>query len=273
VLEITSEVSVPLRLLVSILTLTSFSWAASFDKPLYQRAVELGPSQSTPGARARVTCYFFPMFMVKEVDLGEKGANRLAIVPATKIKSRTCSRLYDQDEKVIDSDEWSGYFKGVKGSLVFFDADDGVNGGMGFAVYDAKSGKKIFSDIAAGPLAFPDRQDKAVSITYTRVVEGECVVPKDQAACWDKIKRKLGLENAPAPDCKAGYEKSAQALAKGRCQAQNSSDAQCLAKEIQLARQQSNDSPSVASYPVEVLLAPEPVIKPVSGNVLCWPAD
>lgn len=263
----------PLRLLVSILTLTSFSWAASFDKPLYQRTVELGPSQSTPGARAKVTCYFFPTFMVKEVDLGEKGANRLAIVPATKIKTRTCSRLYDQDEKVIDSDEWSGYFKGVKGTLVFFDADDRVNGGMGFAVYDAKSGKKIFADTAVGPLAFPepqDRQDKAVSIAYTRVVEGECVIPKDQAACWDKIKKKLGLESAPAPDCKTGYEKSAQALAKCRCQARNADDAQCLPKEIQLTRQQSNDSVSVVSYPVEVLLAPEPVIKPLSGNVLCW---
>jgi hypothetical protein len=273
VLEITSEVTVPLRLLLSIFALISFSWAASFDKPVYQRTVDLGPSQSTPGARAKVTCYFFPTFMVKEVDLGEKGANRLAIVPATKIKTRTCSRLYDQDEKVIDSDEWSGYFKGVKGSLVFFDADDGVNGGMGFAVYDASSGQKIFADAAVGPLAFPDRRDKAVSITYTRLVQGECVIPKDQAACWDRIKKKLDLDSAPAPDCKAGYEKSAQALAKGRCQAQKADDAQCLAKEIQLARQQSSNSPSVVSYPVEVLLAPEPIMQPLSDNMLCWPAD
>jgi hypothetical protein len=261
------EVSVPLRLLVAVLTLHSLAWAGSFDQPVFKRTVDLGPSKSSTGTRVKVTCYFFPHFMVKQVDAGEKGAERLAIVPG-KIKDHTCSRLRDQGEKEINSDEWTGYFKGVKGDLVFFDADDGVNGGMGFAVFSAKTGKKVFDDVALGPLQLSTGEDKSVTMTYTRLVEGDCVIPKEQAACWDKIKQKLALDNA-APDCKGGYEKSAQEMAKGRCQAQKADNPECLAKEIALARQQANDSPSVISYPVEVVLSSEPAIKPANGKVGC----
>jgi hypothetical protein len=247
--------------------------AASFDQPQFTKTVDLGASKASPGSRAKVTCYFFASFMVKEVDMGEKGAERLAIVPiANHNKDHTCSRLRDPGEKEVNTDDWSGYFKGVKGDMVFFDADDGVNGGLGFAVYDAKTGKKMFEDVAVGPLEFPDGA-KMVSIKYTRAVAGDCVVPKDAAACWTKISRKLELEGGSPPDCKSGYEKSAQALAKGRCQAQKTDDAQCLSREISLARRQTGDSPSVISYPVEVVLRPEPVIKPAGSNVLCWPSD
>jgi hypothetical protein len=262
---------VALRLLVAILALHSFAWAGSFDQPVFKRTVDLGPSKFSPGARTKVTCYFFSSFMVKEVDLAEKGASRLAIVPG-KIKDHTCTRLRDEGEKEINSDEWTGYFKGVKGDLVFFDADDGWNGGMGFAVFNAKTGKKVFDDAALGPLQVATGEDKAVTLAYTRVVAGDCVIPKDQV-CWDKIKHMIALESASPPDCKTGYEKSAQELAKGRCQAQKADGPECLAKEITLARQQANDSPSVISYPVEVVLGQEPVIKPANGSVACWPAD
>jgi hypothetical protein len=266
------EVAVALRLVVAVLALHSFAWAGSFDQPVFKKTVDLGASKSSPGARAKVTCYFFPSFMVKEVDMAEKGAFRLAIVPG-KIKDHTCSRLRDEGEKEINPDDWTGYFKGVKGDLVFFDADDGVNGGMGFAIFNAKSGKKVFDDVALGPLELSAAADKTITMTYTRLVEGDCVIPKDQAACWDKIKQQLSLDSASPPDCKAGYEKSAQETAKGRCQAQKADGPECLAKEITLARQQASDAPSVIAYPVEVLLGPEAVIKPANGSVQCWPSD
>ena len=75
------------------------------------------------------------------------------------------------------------------------------------------------------------------------------------------------------PDCKAGYEKSAQNLAKGRCQAQSSDTPQCVAKEIQLARDQTSAANSIIAYPVEVTLGAKPAIKPVPGDLRCWPAD
>jgi hypothetical protein len=264
---------VPLRLLCSVLILVSIARAGSFDQPVLKKTVDLGAARYNPGTHGKVTCYFFPSFMVKEVDMGEKGAERLAIVPAPKNKLHTCSRMREEGERAVNPDEWTGYFKGVKGSLVFFDADDGVNGGMGFAVFDSKTGKKLWDDVALGSLEITESADKAVSLRYTRIVDGGCILPKEQPACWEKIRARLGLENAAAPDCKAGYERSAQEMAKGRCHAQNNDSDQCLAKEITLARQQANDSPSVVSYAIEVLLKPGPVAKPTGGEVRCWPSD
>jgi hypothetical protein len=263
-------------------TLSSLAFAGTFDKPASKRVVDLGSSRSNPPGRnakdqvrAKVTCYYFSAFMVKEVDMGEKGAERLAIVPVRKSETRTCSRLRDPGEREINSDDWSGYFMGVKGRLVFFSADDGWNGGTGFAVFDSKTGKKIFDDVALGNLEFSDAAGTNTSLRYTRVVDSGCILPKEESACWDKIKSKLALDSASAamPDCKGGYEKSAQDLAKGRCQAQNADNPQCLAKEISLARQQSNDANSVIAYPVEVTLGANASIKAVAGDLRCWPSD
>src|SRR5262249_16270503 len=210
--------------------------------------------------------------MVKEVDMGEKGAQRLAIVPG-KLKSHICSRLRDPGEQAINPDEWSGYFKGVKGDLVFFEADDGWNGGMGFAVYDSKTMKKIFDDVAVGEIAFSDAGGAQTTLAYTRVADGGCAIPKDQAACPDRVRTRLVLQDPPPPDSNTGYRDSAKHVDKGRCQAQNADNPQCLAKEIVLARQQTSDANSVLAYPVEVVLGAKATIKPVAGNVRCWPAD
>lgn len=261
------------RLLLSFLALTTLGFAGSFDKPLTKKIVNLvaaGPNPQKP--HRKLTCYYYPGFMVKEVDLGEKGAERLAIVPAGKTTA-PCIGARTRTEKVINPDEWSGYFKGVKGNLVFFDADDGWNGGMGFAVYDAQTMKKIFEDVALREVTFSDSSGANATIAYTRVVDGGCNLPKDQAACWDIIQKKLNLEAAAAPDCKAGYEKSAQEMAKARCASNPKADPQCEDKELSLARQQANDASSVISYPVSVVLNSNPEVKPVAGDVRCWPSD
>lgn len=260
-------------LLCSIIILVSLSSATSFDKPRYKRTVDLGPSRYTPGNRGKVSCYYFAGFMVKEVDLGEKGADKLAIVPIPKGVVPRCTRARSKDEKVVNPDDWSGYFKGVKNNLVFFDADDGVNGGMGFAVYDSNTGRKIFEDVALGPLDFPEAQGSQVSIKYTRVLDSQCNVPQDESACWAKITKAIGLDNAAIPDCKKGYEQSAQELAKGRCQAQKTETTQCLDRELPLARSQTKDANSIIAYAVEVVLDQQPTTKPVSGDLRCWPSD
>lgn len=257
--------------LCSVLIFVSLSAAASFDKPLSKRTVDLGLSRS--GNHGKVTCYVFSKFMVKEVDLGEKGADRLAIVPIPKGVVPRCTRAKGKTEMVVNPDEWSGYFKGVKGELVFFDADDGVNGGVGFAVYDGNIGKKIFEDVALGSLDFPETHDSRVSVRYVRVFDSQCNVLQDEAGCWAKIKNAIGLDNATMPDCKKGYEKSAHDLAKGRCQAQNTDTPQCLARELPLATSQTKDANSIIAYPVEVILGPQATIKPVGGDLRCWPSD
>lgn len=270
-----SEKIVTFRVLCSILAFSSLAVAGTFDKPLATKTVDLGPSKSNPPGRLNpvhdvVRCYYFPAFMVKEVDLQEKGAERLAVVPAGKILP-PCTRGRGQTERVVK--DWSGYFKGVKGRLVFFNADDGWNGGMGFVVYDAKTMKRLFEDVAVGDPEISDGAARVVTLKYMRVVDGECDVIKEPATCWPQLQKKFGLEALAAPDCKAGYENSAQELAKGRCEAQNTGNAQCVAKEIELARRQSNDASSVIAYPVEVVLSAKPVVKPLAGNARCWPAD
>lgn len=260
------------RRAIIFLFFTSCCWAGSFDKPLATKIVDLGPSKYSTGVRAKVRCYYFPGFMVREIDQGEKGAAELAIIPDSHAVLR-CSQAKYKSAMVVNADEWSGYFKGVKDNLVFFDADDGWNGGMGFAVYEAKTGKKLFSDSAVGSLSFVDRADKVVAIKYDRVIESECVIHKASSECWQKIRKDLGLEAEGPPDCKAGYEKSAMRLAKGRCHAHNTNNPECLEKEITLARKQTDESPSVIVYPAEVVLGTNPVVKPLPGDVRCWPAD
>ena len=265
------------RLLLILLALVSLSWAESFDKPLSRKKVDLGPSPSSSETRAKVTCYFFATFMVKEVDMGDKGAARLAIVPVARGVIPGCTRTQGKTEKVINPKEWSGYFKGVKNDFVFFDADDGVNGGVGFAIYDAKTGNKVFEDSASGPLEFTTSQDRQLSVRYSRVLDGECAVPKEKAACWERIQQKMGTGSGSLsismPDCEKGYEESAQNIAKSRCEAQNTDNADCAAREIKLAREQWSDASSMVSYPVEVVLDAQRVIKPMAGTMKCWPAD
>ncbi len=143
--------------------------------------------------------------------------------------------------------------------------NDGWNGGVGFAVYDA--------DVALGEVKFSDASGPDVSIAYTRVVDGGCNLPTDQTACWNSIQKKFSLESAAVPDCKAGYEKSAQAMAKARCSGNPKADPECVTKELPLARQQASDASSVISFPVSVVLGANAAVKPVAGSIGCWPSD
>lgn len=262
-----------LRIFCAVLLFVGVTTAASFDPPKSKKTVNLGPSRSSPGVRAKVNCYFYSAFMVKEVDLGEKGADRLSIVPIAKGVLPRCARVRSKTEMVVNPDEWSGYFKGVKSDLVFFDADDGWNGGMPFAIYDSHTGKKIFNDAAVGNLEFLPATAPGLSMKYTRIIESECNAFKDPDACWLQIQKKIGLENVTRPDCKKGYEKSAQELARGRCEAQKTNNPQCIAKELPLAQDQTYGAASVIAYPVEVTLGPQATIKYVPGEIQCWPSD
>ncbi len=78
--------AVALILLASIASLAPIARTADaassvFDKPLQVVRVKLPPDPLNPQARARVSCFYFAHVMVKEVDLGEKGADQLSIVP------------------------------------------------------------------------------------------------------------------------------------------------------------------------------------------------
>lgn len=261
----------PSRLILGLFLLASLGWGQTFDKPVRKQRVNLKKTTDQTTDRARVTCYFFPNFMVKEVDMGEVGAERLGIVPVKPQSTEKCVRARGKEEIVIPAEQWSGYFMGVKNGYVFFSGDDLWNGATPFAIFDSASGKKLFEDSAKADIAFTTN-GQTIAMRYLRVVSDDCFILKD-AACWQRMAVKYGLDNAAAPDCRKGYQASAESMAKGRCTAQRAPLATCLRKERPLALKQALDSPSVISYPVEVELGATPSVKPTGAAVGCWPAD
>ncbi len=246
---------------LSVIAFASTAFADSFDEPLKKKVVDFGLSGNNPpggnSMRVKLSCFFYPNFLVKEYNNeGKKGAQWVAIVPIQAGAVPTCARTHVSGERIFKWPEWSGYFSGVKGSLVFLSADDGTNGGMPFIVYDFRTSKKIFTDSAyssgmwtqkvpSSPfnhLRFTGDKESDLTMTYLRVVEAGCDLHSETTPCWEKVRRKLGLKDAPLPVC-TGYENI------------------------------SSRYTSAVAYPVQVMLFPKPVTKTISGPVKCWPVD
>jgi hypothetical protein len=219
------------------------SGSASYDTPLAHRVVDMGrvPESST---RGRLTCDYFPSFLVKELDLGGEGAEWVAMVPAGSGKPPACARKPDAAEKRIRRRDWCGYFAGVKSHYVFLNACAFHNAGLDFAVYDARSGARVFEDTAmasqAGDMEFRQTGKDGLALSYARVALFDCTLPVDQGPCWSRIERGTGLANTAIPVC-TPYEKQMTG--------------------------------TVVSYPVEVELGERPRVRAVAGNVRCWPPE
>jgi hypothetical protein len=221
-----------------------------FDKPVKKTVVDFGPSpfyRASRHVRNKLTCYYYPAFTVKEYDQGEKGAEWLSIVPSAQA---ACARRHEEHEKVYTT-EWSGYFRGVKGTVVFFDASDGDDGGMPFAAFDSGTGRKLFEDSSLldyyqktlhlkNVFRVTSEADQNLRLTYLRVARAGCNLKAKQWECWNKVRAQFGIMQADIPVC-SGYEQA--------------------------------DWQSAIVYPVSVLLTDSPRIKAVDGPVFCWPAD
>ena len=165
-----------------------------------------------------------------------------------RTRSRACA-----NEKVISSDDWTGYFNGVKGNYIFFDAEDGWNDGMGFAVFSPDA-KKIFDDTSKKWIAI-DTAPGGLTLHYERTYEAKCSLQSGDASCWPKIKAETGLTDATPPDCAALYVKEQKRTPK-------------LAKEVLT-------DPTVIEYEVSVALTGhDHKTTAANGKALrCRPAD
>ena len=215
----------------------------SFDTPVLHRVVDLGRVRGS-NAQARLTCDTFSSFMVKELDLGAEGAEWFAIAPARPGHEPACTRARGAAEKLIRASDWCGYFAGVKSDYVFLNACGPHNAGLDFAVYDARTGKRVFEDTAfdsmTGGVQFRRTPEGGLILTYTRVAIFDCTLPAQQGICWNRIRGQLGLADADAP--------------------------QCIAYEKQMTG-------TVVAYPVEVALTAKPSIRAVPGQIRCWPPE
>jgi uncharacterized membrane protein len=179
-----------------------------FDKPLQVKEVDLGIAPNTTTEQhAWVRCLYFADFMVKEIDLAEKGAEQISIVPAAAQIS-PCQRDNVPSEIVIDG--WHGYVEGIKTPYLFLSADDGWGLLFSFAAIDARTGKKLFDDAIRGQTPFEsiEVQGASLRLSYQRAVQLDCSLFRGQTdgawkACWEKTRRELQLQ-APIPDCTDG---------------------------------------------------------------------
>jgi hypothetical protein len=181
---------------------------SKFDAPLFIDTEPLPADSANPDIQPQVNCYRFQGYMVKEVDLGEKGAESLSIAPQTA----ACKKAAGKDEKLV-KDETAGYFLGSKGKFVFFQAPDGVNGGLPFVVYDQTTMKRLFEDSFAGQdfEGMTVDGDK-ITLIFDRVFSASCSLYAGDATCMGEVKRATGLGDiAPIPDCKAEYDQEKQA--------------------------------------------------------------
>jgi hypothetical protein len=249
-----------LLLLIALAARDVLAQGDSFDMPLDKKVVDLGPSPANlPGVvrvRIELSCFVYRDLVVKQFDEGEKGAAWLAIVPIRTRLRPVCSKVHSPGERVINPKEWSGYFKGVKKNLVFFDAADGDNGGMPFVIYDSGTGKRIFEDsyyearmwnqaVEDSPfnkLRVNYTANGLVLLTYLRVVGSECDLQREAATCWERTRKKLKIKEGSAPVCN-GYEDIKDRWT------------------------------SAVAFPVEVSLFPKPTTKNIDGPVKCWPVD
>lgn len=247
------------------LALSNMSSAESFDKPIRQTIVDLGPTpymNQSSGARIRLSCSYYPAFMVKQLDdEGEKGTQWVTIVPLLKGNLPSCKRAHISGERFLVRDGW--FFIGTKDQLLFLEASDGENGGIPFRIVDWKNGRALFQDsvfLASGGKVnweFAHTPNGGMSLSYLRVVTGNCSIPKDGESCWDKFRQKFGLPLAEMPTCSGYRYETEKKWASG--------DTGIPPEEI--------DVISVIAYPVVVDLLSMPLIKAVPGPVKCMPVD
>ena len=201
--------------LLSLPVSTSAGAADVFDKPLDKQVIKLPADPDNPQAKPKRSCFYYPGFMVKEVDLGEEGADELSITPSVKGGQKPLCNPKTAGEMIVKSDDWSGYFEGVKGDFVFFTAEDGVNGGLGFAVFGGGEGKKLFEDSLVGDhMPFAQLSGDALMLRYERVYTAPCSLYADPNGCWRKIKAATALAGAAGPDCRSDYEKEMKRVPK-----------------------------------------------------------
>ena len=226
----------------------------AFDRPLSKQIVPLPADPDNPQANPKRSCFYYPTFMAKEVDLGEEGADELSITPLTKGGQKPSCDAKNGGEIIIKSDDWSGYFAGVKGDYVFFTSEDGVNGGMPFAVFN-KNGKKLFEE-SAGTELFRSiaLAGDGMTLRYRRVYKASCSLYADPKGCWRKIMAVTLLEDAAKPDCAGAYEKEMKRTPK-------------FAKSIPAL-------PTVIGYNVEARYAGGKLsFTPMPGRAECWLED
>jgi hypothetical protein len=246
-----------------------------FDSPLKVRNVRLDADPQNPKARRQVTCFYYRSIVIKQVEYGEVGADRLALLPVLSRNATQCRENREALEYIIPADTWSGYFKGVKADYAFFDAPDGVNGGLGFMVLRLYDRKSVLEDVAQHGIKSIEYEEGTLRLRYQRVYAGNCSILTAGEPCRDALIRDIGVSAGSLSICLQGYRAAREAMAKGRCAAQANRQKDCLQKESdRLGEQKWDEAPTVIVYEAEVTFKDGTLVTtPRSDALACHPSD
>jgi hypothetical protein len=246
-----------------------------FDSPLKVRNVRLAADPQNPKARRQLTCFYYRSIVIKQVDYGEVGADRLALLPVLSRNATQCHEDREALEYVIPPDTWSGYFRGVKADYAFFDAPDGINGGLGFMVLRLYDRKPVLEDVAEHGVRSIDYEEGVLKIRYQRVHAGTCSILTAGEDCRDALIRATGVSAGSLSICSQGYRAGKQAMAKSRCAAQGNRQKDCQQKELdRLDEQKWDEAPTVIVYEAEATLKDGALVTtPRSDALACHQSD
>jgi hypothetical protein len=247
--------------------------AGNFDTPVASRHVELGDANTGAVQRGEVRCNYYPHFMVKEVDQLEVGATELSILASAPGLVPPCLQANMPGEHVIDGSVWSGYFLGAKGEYAVFSSPDGVNGGMGFAIFRSNDASLRFSGTFKGKLQFTQAGPATMTVRYAKLHSADCSVIAKGNDCIAAIAAATGAPPIPIEACRTGYTDLKRTRAHAWCEAHNRNNAPCI--DEQLGKLTALDaSPSVIALPVELTLREdEATERPLGPPGACTPAD
>ena len=242
----------------------------TFDRPLYEKHVALPLDPKDAQSKPTLTCYYYPHFMVKEVDdPGQIGAGPVSIISFNKDAEKPeCDQNSAQGEQELNT----GSFQGAKDDFVFFDTDEEGEGDR-FDVFSAE-GVKIFEDssdkmgnitakfIAPKTRSGQENDDHTiVGLSYQRVYPAPCSLRSDAKNCWERIQKVTGLTEKLPQACAEAYENAEKGL-------------QTRTKDFNV--KDFEDDPSVIVYEVEVVLdSRNSVLRaaPISKVTACYPAE
>jgi hypothetical protein len=249
------------------------SLTGNFDPPLDIRGVDLGVIESGSGQHKEVRCFYYPHFMVKEVDQLEIGASQLSILASAPGMVPLCLQANMPGEHVIEPDAWSGYFLGAKDEYVVFRSADGANGGTGFAIFRSNDASLRFNGIAKGALRFNRTGLASMTVGYLRLHTADCSVPAKGESCVAAIAAATGAAPVTVEACRTGYGEKKRVRAHAWCEAHGRPPTPCIDDQVKTLTA-LDAVPSVVVIPFELTLREDVAAeRPTGTPSACTPAD
>jgi hypothetical protein len=245
------------------------------DTPQKLERVDLPPrcALCPPG---RITCAHYATFSVREVDLGDVGAEVLAIAPREPkrpLPACTRERMPGEVSVTGGAENFFGYFEGARGPYVLFRSEERRAGALGFAVYDGATGQRVFTDAAVGPVRLLGGGGH-VGLAFQRFSIASCSPLAGGDACWQRIRAELGVGDPP-PDCAGAYKEANELAAKEACRDDTQAAARCVEQQLRLRPAFPPVVPPVLGYEVEVADLATPIARAAEGTRVtsCRPSD